>query len=313
MSAAAYSRPIVPPLENPYPRSGTENDSSALPLKRVALVVHPTRKVDGALATLRRWTEAEGLELVQLNPPGSRADVAPTGTVTGGDLVVALGGDGTVLAALRAAAETSTPVLGVACGSLGALSAVTAEELDGALGRFRTGDWIARAVPMLAIASEAGHDWAVNDFVALRRGAGQIACDITVDGALYVRMAGDGAIVATAVGSTAYSMAVGGPVLAAATAAYVCTPLAMHGGNAPPLVIPADATLAIDVDPGYAGFDVEIDGRRREVEGRRFRFRLEPERLRLVMLATAGRGLAGLRRRGLIADSPRIRVREARR
>jgi len=302
----------VPPQENRYPASPLENEQPHVPFRRVALVVHPTREIDAVLATLRAWTEEEGLELVQIGAEGSRRVVAAAGMVTQADLVVALGGDGTVLAALRLAAGTQTPVLGVACGSLGALSAITAAELDGALGRFRSGDWITRSLPALAMSSEEGADWAVNDVVLVRRGAGQIAADVTVDDELYVRLTGDGVIVATPVGSSAYSMAAGGALLAAGTQAFLCTPLAMHAGSAAPLVVPAEATLAIDVDPGYAGFDVEIDGQRREVAGTRFRFALEPDRVSLVTFATTGRGLAGLRRRGLVADSPRIRIRDAR-
>jgi NAD+ kinase len=110
-------------------------------LHGIALVVHPTRAIDGALATLRRWTQEHGLELVQPAIDGdSRRVVAPLGTVADSDLVVALGGDGTVLAALRAAAPAGKPVLGVACGSLGALSTVSAEELAEGLDRFLAGD-----------------------------------------------------------------------------------------------------------------------------------------------------------------------------
>jgi NAD+ kinase len=294
----------VPPQDSRYP--------SDLPFERVALVVHPTRKIDGALATIERWTKQEDLALIQLAAQGSRRDVAPEGGVGGADLVVALGGDGTVLAALRAAAGTSTAVLGVACGSLGALSAVTADELDQALDRFRSGDWIARSLPVLEIGAEGAGDWAINDFVAVRRGAGQITTDVTVDGELFARMAGDGLIIATAVGSSAYSMATGGPLLATGTAGFLCTPIAMHGGSAPPLVVPADAKVVVDVGPGYAGFDIEIDGQRRELAGTRFSFTLDPHRLRLVTFEGTGRGLTGLRRRGLIEDSPRIRIREAR-
>ena len=103
------------------------------------MVVHPTRDIDKAVATIERWTAQEGLDLVQLPAQGNTRVVADAGTVSSADLVVALGGDGTVLAALRAAAGTDTPVLGVACGSLGAMSAVTAEELDQALDRFKAG------------------------------------------------------------------------------------------------------------------------------------------------------------------------------
>ena len=232
--------------------------------QRVAVVVHPSRPVDRALATLTRWATEHGVELVQLANHGApQRRIAAPAEVEPHDLVVALGGDGTVLNALRAAAAASTPVLGVACGSLGALSAVAADEIAGALDRVWAGDWTPRSLPALAIAvAEGPDDWAVNDFVVIRRGAGQLAATVGVDDEQYVRLAGDGLIVATALGSSAYSMAAGGPILAAGTPAFVCTPLAMHGGSAPPLVVPAGATLTVDVHPGHAGFEVEIDGRR---------------------------------------------------
>jgi NAD+ kinase len=282
--------------------------------KRIALVVHPTRDVDRALATLTRWAGERGVDVVQLADQGARQrEFAAPGTLQDGDLVIALGGDGTVLAALRAAAATSAPVLGIACGSLGALSAVTAEQLAGALERVWAGEWTPRSLPALAIgAVGAPEDWAANDWVVVRRGAGQVVAEVAVDDELYVRVAGDGLVVATALGSSAYSMAAGGPLLAAGTAAFLCTPLAMHGGSAPPLVVPADAAVTVEVHPGYAGFDVEIDGQRRAVEGQSFRLTLHPDKLTLVTFGPSGRGLAGLRKRRLIADSPRVLARDAR-
>jgi len=281
---------------------------------RIGLVVHPTRAVDGALATLERWATQHDVGLVQLAIDGGRRpEVAPLGKLEPDDLVVALGGDGTVLTALRATAATDAPVLGVACGSLGALSAVSAAELAGALDRLRAGDWTARSLPVLTVrAPDAPDDWAVNDFVVVRRGGGQIVVELSVDDELYVRLAGDGVIVATPIGSSAYSMAAGGPVLAAHTPAFLCTPLAMHGGSAPPLVVPGAATVAVDVHPGYAGFDVEIDGHRRPVEARSFQLTLQADKFDLVTFSASGSGLRGLRQRGLIADSPRTLVRDER-
>jgi NAD+ kinase len=281
-------------------------------LRRLALVVHPTREIGGALATLERWAAERELEVVQLAADGARRHVAPAGTVGAADLVIALGGDGTTLTALRAAASTETPVLGVACGSLGAMSAVTGDGLGEALDRFSAGDWRVRSLPAIAVSSDAGAEWAVNDVVLVRRGPGQIAAHVAVDGELYARMAGDGVIVATPLGSSAYSMASGGPILAAGTKAYLLTPLAIHGGSAPPLVIPGEAELTIDIEPGYAGFDVEIDGRQRPGAEPRYRFTLHPGKLSLVTFAGIGRGLASLRDRGIITDSPRILARDAR-
>ena len=283
-------------------------------LRRVALVVHPTRQLAGALATVTGWAVEHVVDVVQIAVDGQRPhEVAAPGTVQEGDLVIALGGDGTVLASLRVAAAEGAPVLGVACGSLGALTAVAADGLADALERVWAGDWTARSLPALAIGPvDTPHDWAANDFVVVRHGAGQLVADIAVDDELYTRLAGDGLVVATALGSSAYSMAAGGPVLAAGTCAFVCTPLAMHGGSAPPLVVPGDAVVTIDVQPGHGGFDVEIDGRKREGQARSFRVLLHPDKLTVVTFGGSGRGLAGLRKRRLITDSPRVLARDDR-
>ena len=88
-------------------------------------------------------------------------------------MIVALGGDGTTLAALRSGAEAGKPVLGVACGSLGALTAVTAADLEEALDRFAAGDWVPRALPALAAESEGAETLtAHNDLVIVRQGGG---------------------------------------------------------------------------------------------------------------------------------------------
>jgi NAD+ kinase len=281
---------------------------------RIALVVHPTRAIDGALATLRDWAGEHGVAVVELavEANGDRS-VAASGTLQPGDLVVALGGDGTVLSALRAAAPGDAPVLGIACGSLGALSAVTADRLAGALDRVWAGDWTPRSVSALAVDAGGGRtEWAANDFVVVRRGGGQLVVELSVEDELYARLAGDGLIVATPLGSSAYSMAAGGPVLAADTAGFVCTPLAMHGGSAPPLVVPAHARATVVVKPGFAGFDVEIDGHDRDLDGPSFELTLHPDKLTLVSFTASGRGLTGLRERLLVIDSPRILARDER-
>jgi NAD+ kinase len=286
-----------------------------VPLDRIALVVHPTRPVERALATLERWAAERDVDVIQLVVEGGRhPQVAAPSELASCDLVVALGGDGTVLSALRAAAtQSDVPVLGIACGSLGALSAVPARELSGALARVWEGDWTRRVLPVLAIRADgAGDDWAVNDFVVVRRGAGQLIAELAVDDERYVRMAGDGVVVATVLGSSAYSMAAGGPVLAGGTDAFVCTPIGMHGGSGPPLVVPAGATVTVTAEPGFAGFDVEIDGHRRALEAHRFVLSLRERGATLATLGTADRGLEALRRRGVIADSPRVLARDAR-
>jgi NAD+ kinase len=278
------------------------------PPERLALVVHPTRPIDAALATVARWSEAHGIPVVQPRGIGGwDRQVAADGELAPGDLVVALGGDGTVLSALRASAPVAAPVLGAECGSVGALTAVPASGLGEALERVLAGEWTARGLPALAIEPDgAPGAWAINEFAVVRKRAAQVIVDLSVDGELYVRLAGDGVVVATALGSTAYSMAAGGPVLLSGTQAIVCTPLAMHGGHAPPVVAPAGSSVRVEVLPSFAGFDVEVDGHQWAVEARDFRLSLHPEKVTLVSFGAPGRGLPGLRARRLITDSPRV-------
>jgi NAD+ kinase len=281
---------------------------------RIALVVHPTREISGALERLEAWAGARSLDVVQIETLGASArEVAERGELASTDLVVALGGDGTVLAALRAAAREDVPVLGVACGSLGALTAVHADALEAALDRVWNGDWTPRLLPAIAIhPAGADHEWALNDFVVVRRGAGQVVVNVFMDDELYVRLAGDGLIVASALGSSAYSMAAGGPVLASGMPALVCTPVAMHGGNAPPLVVPASTDVRIEVRPSFAGFDVELDGQRYPLAAMDYRLSVHDEKVTLISFGDLGLGLTGLRKRRLITDSPRVLARDDR-
>jgi NAD+ kinase len=275
-------------------------------MERIGILVHPSRPVQDAVVLLQRWTREHGLELVQI-PTSGQPPVAPPGEVSTCDLIAALGGDGTVLKALHVAAKTRTPVMGVAYGSLGALTTVSVSELDGALDRFAAGDWFARHLPALDLEAAGRHlAWAINDLVLGRRGGTQLMLDVYVDEELYVRLAGDGLVIATPLGSSAYSMAAGGALLAAGSNAFLCTPLAMHGGCGPPLVVPADRRVAVVVHPMYGGFDLEIDGFHVETRAERFEVSREDAFTTLASLTDPRNGLTGLRERGLISDSPRV-------
>lgn len=281
-------------------------------MERVGVLVHPTRQVQGALEVLRRWTQDRGLQLVQI-PAGEQPPVAPPGEVSACDLIAALGGDGTVLKAVHAAGNTRTPVLGVAYGSLGVLTTVSERELSAGLDLFAAGEWLARHLPALELAADTGRvAWAINDVAVARRGSTQVVVDVFLDQELYVRLAGDGIVIATPLGSSAYSMAGGGPLLVDGTNAFVCTPLAMHGGSAPPLIVPDDRELTLEIHPGHGGFDLEIDGLRVDTEAERFSVSSQHEYATLVALDNSSSGLTWLRERGLISDSPRVAARESR-
>jgi NAD+ kinase len=286
-------------------------------MQRLGLVVHPRREIDSALATLHSWSDEHGAELVQVPAAGQERRVAEPGDPAECDLIVALGGDGTTLAALRTAAAVGKPVLGVACGSLGALTAVTADDLADALNRVAAGDWTPRRLAALEARSEGIEPLVgVNDLVVIRQGAGQISASVHVDGELFIRFAGDGLVVATPLGSSAYTLAAGGPVLAPGESGLVFTPLAPHGGCCPPLVAGPRSELTIELDPAHGGARIELDGQIRTrvdpLQTRILTVTMRPDHATLVALGGEEHVLAGLRRRRIIMDSPRVLARDDR-
>jgi NAD+ kinase len=286
-------------------------------LQRLGLVVHPQREIAAAVRAVEGWSAAHGVELVQVPAAGQERRVAPPGDPATCDLIVGLGGDGTTLAALRTGAAVGKPVLGVACGSLGALTAVSSDRIGEALDRITTGDWVPRRLPALTVESDGEEaQVGVNDVVIVRQGAAQVIAEVRVDGELFIRFAGDGLVIGTQLGSSAYTLAAGGPVLAPSGSGLVFTPLAPHGGCCPPLVTGPGSRLEIHVDPGPGGARIELDGQIRDRmdahASRTLTVGLRADHATLVALGGEEAMLAGLRRRRVLIDSPRVMARDDR-
>jgi NAD+ kinase len=286
------------------------------PFDRIGLVVHPRRGLDRAIATVEAWATAQGATVVQIRAPGEDRVVAPPGEASSCDLLIALGGDGTTLAALHAAAPVGLPVLGVACGSLGALTACNAGRLEPALAEVAVGDWSPRRLPALAVERDGAEAMALNDLVLVRAGAGQVMVEVALDGERFARFAGDGLIAGTPLGSTAYTLAANGPMLAPGATGVVLTPLSPHGGVCPPLVAGVHNRVEVTLDPGHGGARMEIDGQVHAALERlrpvTFTVGLRPEFATLVALGDQESPIAGLRRRRIIIDSPRVLARDDR-
>ncbi len=273
----------------------------------VGVVVHPSRNIDGPLNLLRGWADAHGVTVVQVAVPGQHRTVADPGDVGDCDLIVSIGGDGTMLAAIRAAEAVRLPVLGVSCGSLGVLTAVSADAVATALDRFRGDDWSPRVLPALSVTAPGAPALiAFNDACVVRNGIGQVRVTSTIDGVLFTRLAGDGCIVSTPLGSTAYALAAGGPLLAPGTEAYLLTPLPSHGGSRLPLVVPAGAELALEISTGVGGARLELDGQVLDQDPGMLRITLRQDVVTLVSFPEQEPLFDSLRRRGILADSPRI-------
>jgi NAD+ kinase len=280
---------------------------------QVGLVVHPRRDIGPALSTVLEWATRHEIGVGQVRIAGQTRQIAEPVDVADCELVMALGGDGTALAALHAAAPVSRPVLGIACGSIGVLTSVHAKELDWALERIAADDWTPQPLPGLGV-TVAGEEIAVaiNDAAVVRNGTGQVIVEITVNDELYARTAGDGLIVATPLGSSAYTMAAGGPIVLPQADAVVLTPLAAHGGEIPPLVAGRDSRIGLLIHSGYGGSRLEVDGQEVATQALEATVTFRDGYATAVTLAGQESMLAGLRRRGLVLDSPRVLVRDKR-
>jgi NAD+ kinase len=185
------------------------------------------------------------------------------------DLVFVLGGDGTLLSVARDAPPT-TPVLGINVGALGYLTGLTQKEaltrLDEVLtGGFRE-DRRRRLDVTITEGPNSGTYRALNDAVLNREAVGRISTfTISIEGRTIARFRGDGVIVATPTGSTAYSLSAGGPILDPALAAVVVTPISPHALTQRPVVVPASTKVGLKVigRKRRDGVQLTLDGQAR--------------------------------------------------
>ena len=201
----------------------------------------------------------------------------------------------------------------MACGSLGVLTSVMAPRIMDAIERFDRGDWVPRLLPALEINRELGPQlFAVNDVAVIRAGAGQIRLIAEVDGNLFARIAGDGCVVSTPIGSSAYGLAAGGPLLDPDADAFVLTPVTTHGGSCPPLVVKANSVVRLEVTHADSGARLELDGQVVEELAGPLTISFRPRVATVVSFPDQEPFLGVLRQRQIIIDSPRILAEDAR-
>jgi NAD+ kinase len=174
--------------------------------------------------------------------------------------VVALGGDGTMLGALRLVARRPVPVLGVNLGSLGFLVEVQPEELTDALDRIERGDFTIEQHSGLWLGAD-DEAVAFNDLALVRvPGDGVVEATIAVGGQQMGRYRCDGLVISTSIGSTAYAYSAGGPVVSPALDAVVVAALAPMAGISRPMVTAADEPIRLTLQEGSGRPAIEVDG-----------------------------------------------------
>ncbi len=212
-----------------------------------------------ALETVRRtvqWLLAHD-QAVQMAAPLAEAleqpalGVPDTAVCGGADVAIAIGGDGTMLGAVRASAPAGVPVLGVNAGALGFLTELTPEELSLYLPRLLAGDYTLESRMMLESRLERGaeiitQEHALNDVVVRQGAKGRlITLRLVVAGHELGAVGGDGVIVSTPSGSTAYGLAAGGPIVHPAASVLVLVSICPHSLSFRPMVVPATDPIEI--------------------------------------------------------------------
>lgn len=180
--------------------------------------------------------------------------------------VIVLGGDGTLLAAARAVAKVDVPILGVNLGSLGFLTEVRLEELYSTLDALESDGALRDSRSMLTCRLVRGGQVideysALNDVVITKSSIARMAeVDVTVDNMFVAGYKADGVIVSTPTGSTAYSLAAGGPVLEPSVSAFVITPVSPHALTNRPLVVKDSAEIVLAVAGVTEAAYLTVDG-----------------------------------------------------
>jgi NAD+ kinase len=256
------------------------------------LVLHPRRDSAAAVEAVLGWAGNRGIEILGIADEIVRLNCAAVGVTAEelgrrSDLVVSLGGDGTMLRAMRLADGQRAPVLGVNLGKLGFLAEVDVPDLPGALSAIDDHQFTVE--PRLAVDAvlDGRRITAFNDIAVVRvPGDGSAVVAVRVGGQPFVSYSADAVVVATPTGSTAYSFSAGGPITSPAVEALLVTPAAPHSAYSRGVVLSVHDEVTLDILPTSGRLAVEVDG---QVEGYvspgdRLDLRARPSAARVVRL-----------------------------
>jgi NAD+ kinase len=242
--------------------------------RAIGVVVHPRRDSHALIESIVEWARGHGKVVRGMDEardllPGAVTTVPPEELVEGCWMVMALGGDGTILRALKLAHPYDVPVLGVNLGRLAFLAEVSLEDLPSALDAIDRGEyWMEeRATMYIQHADGAPVDslptTVFNDSAISRvPGRGPAALAVEVEGQVFGRYTADALVIATPTGSTAYSFAAGGPIVSPRHRGLLVTPVAPHAAFDRAVFLHPEEQLRVHVLERSAPVLLEIDGQR---------------------------------------------------
>src|SRR6185312_15423362 len=228
--------------------------------------LHPSSDPAMVADRLTSWARAHGKRVIADAREADRlpADVEPVSAeelADRSDALISLGGDGTMLGALRLVARRPVPILGVNLGNLGFLVEVQPDELDDALDRLESGDYTIEEHSAALLTDGDEQVIAFND-VALASvpGEGSVHASLTVIGRASGRYRCDALVIATPIGSTAYSYAAGGPLVSPMLDAMIISPVAPISGISRPAVVSAAERIGLALMESSGQPALQVDG-----------------------------------------------------
>lgn len=203
------------------------------------------------------------------------------------EILVALGGDGTILRTARLVGGRGTPILGVNLGKLGFLAEVSVEELHSCLSEILGGKYVLEERMMIQANSDKRKTSfvALNDVVIDKYGSSRVmAIETYVNKEYLATYSADGIIISTPTGSTAYSLATGGPIVAPASQVITISPICPHTLTARPVIVPDDSLISVKITSSSNKVHLAADGQQQELFSPPVRFTLKkaPFTVRLV-------------------------------
>ncbi|MEV4450487.1 NAD(+)/NADH kinase [Streptomyces mirabilis] len=233
----------------------------------IGLILHPRRNPGPVIESVVQWARKNDAEVLGLPDEVGRIDCSAVAVpdqdlVARADLIVSLGGDGTMLRSMRLLSGSDTPVLGVNLGRLGFLAEIDVDELQSALDRIDSGQFTTEARMAVRTRLPDGREVRAFNDIALVRvpGSGMAAIAIRLQGEEFIRYAADAVVVSTSTGSTAYSFAAGGPILSPRVEAILVVPASAHSSFDRALALPADEDVTLELLPTTGRLAVEVDG-----------------------------------------------------
>lgn len=238
-------------------------------IQTVGVVVKPNHtEAWQTAAELRAWFETKSIAVItEKDAPDSALEtVSPDEFKERADLIVILGGDGTMISSARLLGDCSVPVLGINYGSLGYLTEFRFEEMIPAIEAVMAGDYEIDPRVMLDVRHERdahtlSSNRVLNEVVINRATLTKIIeVEVTLDGYYVNSFRADGIIVATPTGSTAYNLSAGGPILYPSMNAVVITPVCPFTLTNRPIVIPDDSEIRLRLKSESKGVALTLDG-----------------------------------------------------